>query len=76
MEEEISSFYGTYSWPGNVEAGDTIQINCSYSCGTLTGRVATRCCGERGAWNPTNFTECPTRVTCDLVAIDDVSELT
>ena len=76
VEEEISSFYGTYSWPGNVETGFSIQINCSYSCGNLTGGVATRYCGERGVWNPTNFTECPTRVTCNLVAIADVSELT
>lgn len=74
MEEEVSSFYGTYLWPGNVETGVTIQTNCSYSCGTLTGGVATRYCGERGAWNPTNFDECPTRVTCDLVDIADVSD--
>ena len=73
VEEEIS-FYGTYLWPGNVETGVTIPINCSYSCGALTGRVATRYCGEKGVWNPTNFDECPTRVTCDLVNVADVSE--
>ena len=73
-QEEISSFYGTYSWPGNVEKNVTIPINCSYSCGTLTGGVATRYCGEKGVWNSTNFDECPTRVDCDLIGIADVSE--
>ena len=71
--QENSPFYGRYSWPGSVLPEVTIKRNCSYSCGTLTGGVATRYCTGSGVWNSTNFDECPTRRTCDLVAFAIVS---
>lgn len=71
--EENSPFYGRYSWPGSVPPEVTIKRNCSYSCGTLTGRVATRYCTGTGVWNSTNFDDCPTKRTCDLIDFANVS---
>ena len=73
-EEERSSFYGSYFWPENIEPEVTIQRRCFYSCGSFTGGSATRYCTGRGLWNSTNFSECPTKRTCDLIAFANVSE--
>lgn len=71
--QENSPFYGRYSWPGSVPPEVTIKRNCSYSCGTLTGKVATRYCTGTGVWNSTNFDDCPTKRTCDLIDFANVS---
>jgi len=73
-EEEHSIFYGSYLWPANTPLEDTVQRSCNYSCGSFTDGNATRYCTGRGIWNSTNFSECPTKRTCDLIAFANVSD--
>ena len=73
-EEEDSIFYGSYLWPANTEPEVTIQRSCNYSCGPSTGGNARRYCTVKGLWTSTDFSECPTKRTCDLIAFATVSE--
>ena len=71
LELESSTFYGNYSWPQDTAADTTISRQCVHTC--LNGsRNASRLCMGNGAWADTDFTHCPTELTCQFASFNMV----
>ena len=59
-------------WPADTEAEAVVIRPCVYQCGNITGVNASRTCLGSGSWSTTDFTNCPTERTCQLVNLTEV----
>ena len=54
-------------WPADTDAERVVIRPCIHQCGNITGVNASRTCLGSGSWSTTDFTDCPTERTCQLV---------
>lgn len=74
-DNEVNSYYGDYLWPDLTPAGMNISMSCVHQCGSLSGGFAIKHCGGFQMWDPTDFSSCPTALTCQLDNISQVHVL-
>lgn len=67
---EFSDYFGVVTWPGKTRGGTTVNMTCPEQCSNGSSRMsfAFKECNGNGMWLESNYNQCPTVRTCELLS--------